>query len=204
MRAYTPDGTLAASFGERGVAPGQFVEPAGVAVDCNGLVTVADADNNRVQQFQFGSTFGCAPLPAVKNPPDPILYNQPQPLPPELTVRRTRTSGILAIRQFPLRVSCDLPCKVAVVVKLTPRSGKRRPTATLRVAGQSLPAGKTVTVRPRLEHGRSAQAQAGARQASRARGRRAGDRDDERQSAGGDDEAGERHRLGAGSDRCGW
>jgi hypothetical protein len=49
-----------------------------------------------------------------------------------------------------LRVSCDLPCKVAVVVKLTPRSGKRRPTATLRLAGQSLPAGKTVTVRPRL------------------------------------------------------
>jgi hypothetical protein len=150
VRAFSADGVLLGSFGERGVGLGQFVEPSGVAVDCNGLVTVADADNNRVQQFQVTPTFACAPLPAVESPPDPILYNQPQPLPPDVAVRHTRTSGILAVRQFPLRVSCDLPCKVAVVAKIKPRSGKSRPTATLRFTPRSLPAGKTVTVRPRL------------------------------------------------------
>ena len=113
-------------------------------------MTVADADNNRVQQFQFGSTFGCASLPAVKNPPDPILHNQPQPLPPELTVRPTRTSGILAIRQFPLRVQLRPALQGGRGREADAALRQARPTATLRVAGQSLPAGKTVTVRPRL------------------------------------------------------
>ncbi len=137
-------------FGERGVGVGQFVEPTSVSVACNGLVTVTDTDNNRVQQFAFPPTSACAPLPAVKNPPDPILYNQPQPLPPELTVRPTRTSGILAIRQFPLRVSSDLPAKIAVTVTLKPRAGKRRPAVKLAFAAQQVAAGRTVTLRPRL------------------------------------------------------
>jgi DNA-binding beta-propeller fold protein YncE len=167
VQAFSPDGVPIARFGERGVAPGQFVEPSGVAVDCHGLVTVADSDNNRVQQFQFAPAGACAALPPVKNPPDPILYNQPAPLPPELTVNPTRTGGIFAIRQFPLRVSCDLPCKVAVVAKLKPRSGKKRPSVAMRFSVQSLPAGKTVTVRPRLST-------AGLRTLKRAMGSRRG------------------------------
>ena len=53
--AYRADGALVTAFGERGIGAGQFVEPAGITVDCHGLVTVAEADNNRVQQFQFGA-----------------------------------------------------------------------------------------------------------------------------------------------------
>ena len=44
----------------------------GIAVDCRGLVTVADSDNNRVQQFQFAPRRAPArALPAVQNPPQP-------------------------------------------------------------------------------------------------------------------------------------
>jgi len=149
VQVFAPDGTLLTAFGERGVGPGQFVGPAGISVDCNGLVTVADSDNNRVQQFQVAPGAGCAALPAVKRPPDPILYTQPAPLPPEVTVTPTRRAGILTIRQFPVRVSCDLPCRAAVTVTLRPRGGKHRPSVALRTSA-SLPAGKTVTLRPRL------------------------------------------------------
>ena len=116
---------------------------------CNGLVTIAEAENHRVQQFQFPPTGACAPLPAITPPPDPILATQPDPLPPEVSVTPTRLTGLLAVRQFPLRVRCDVRCRVAVVVKLTPR-GKKKPTVTLAFSPQSLPAGNTVTVRPRL------------------------------------------------------
>ena len=150
IQAFTPDGALVARFGERGVGVGQFIEPTSVSVACNGLVTVADADNNRAQQFQFPPSAACSSLPAVKNPPDPILYNQPQPLPPEVTVRPTRSTGILAIRQLPLRVSSDLPAKISIQVTLKPRSGKRRPSVRMSFSPQNLPAGKTVTYRPRL------------------------------------------------------
>lgn len=148
VRAFAPDGTLLVSFGTRGVGPGQFVEPIGIAVDCNGLVTVSDADNNRVQQFQFAPS-GCGSLPPIENPPDPILATQPDPLPPEVFVQPTRTRGILGIRQFPVRVRCDLPCRAAVAVTLKPRSGRSRASVTFR-ASRSLPAGKTLTIRPRL------------------------------------------------------
>jgi DNA-binding beta-propeller fold protein YncE len=164
VRAFAPDGSLLVSFGERGVGSGQFVEPIGIAVDCNGLVTVGDADNNRVQQFQFAPT-GCGSLPPIVNPPDPILATQPDPLPPEVFVAPTRTRGILGIRQFPVRVRCDLPCRASVAVTLRPRSGRSRPGVTIRAAS-SLPAGRTVTIRPRL-------AVAGVRTLARAlRGRR--------------------------------
>ena len=150
IQAFSPDGVLVARFGERGVGAGQFIEPTSVSVACNGLVTVADADNNRAQQFQFPPSAACSSLPAVKNPPDPILYNQPQPLPPEVTVRPTRSTGILAIRQLPLRVSSDLPARISIQVTLKPRSGKRRPSVRMSFSPQNLPAGKTVTYRPRL------------------------------------------------------
>ena len=148
--AFTPDGAPLTAFGEHGIGDGQFIEPVGIAVDCRGVVTVGDSDNNRVQQFQAAPAGACAALPAVQNPPDPILYNQPAPPPPEVTVTPSRTTNILGIRQFPLRVNCDLPCKAAVVVKLKPRSGSRRPSVALSFSPESLPAGKTVTVRPRL------------------------------------------------------
>jgi len=150
VQAFSPDGVHLGGFGERGAGQGQFVEPTGIAVDCNGLVTVADADNNRVQQFQTAGRGVCAALPPIENPPDPILYTQPAPLPPELTIKHTRTTGILSIRQFPLRVRCDLPCKVAIDAKLRPRSGSRRPNVSLSFKPTTLPAGKTVTLRPRL------------------------------------------------------
>jgi tripartite motif-containing protein 71 len=150
VRSFSPDGTPLVTFGMRGVGPGQFVEPAGIAVDCHGLVTVAEADNNRVQQFQVPPVAGCAALPPVVNPPDPILATQPQPLPPDLSVTPTRTTAILSIRQFPLKIRSDLPCRIAVEVKLSPRSGKRPKPVTLSFPAQSLPAGRTVTVRPRL------------------------------------------------------
>jgi DNA-binding beta-propeller fold protein YncE len=149
--AYNPDGTVAAAFGRRGVGAGEFIEPAGVSVACNGLVTVSDADNNRVQQFQTGFGSGaCASLPAITPPPDPILATQPDPVPPELLVQATRTSGLLAIRQFPLKVRADTPVRLAIEATLRPRSGKSRPTVRLSFSPISLPAGKTVTVRPRL------------------------------------------------------
>ncbi len=103
-----------------------------------------------MQQFQFAPTAACAALPAITKPPNPILATQPDPLPPQVSVVPTRTTGILAIRQFPLRVNCDTPCKLAVVVKLSPKSGKKKPAVALSFTPQSLPAGKTVTVRPRL------------------------------------------------------
>ncbi len=47
-------------------------------------------------------------------------------------------------------MSCDLPCKVAVVVKLTAALRQEAPDGDAAFTPQSLPAGKTVTVRPRL------------------------------------------------------
>ena len=35
--------------------PGSSSSRSGISVDCHGLVTVGDSDNNRVQQFQFGA-----------------------------------------------------------------------------------------------------------------------------------------------------
>jgi streptogramin lyase len=148
--SFAPDGSVLGAFGEPGTGPGQLLAPTGIAVDCHGLVTVAEANNNRVQQFQFAPTGACAPLPAIQKPPNPILATQPDPLPPQVSVVPTRSTGILGIRQFPLRINCDSPCRLSVVVKLAPRSGKKRPGVRLSFTPQSLPAGRSVTVRPRL------------------------------------------------------
>ena len=147
--AYRADGSLLTAFGERGIGAGQFVEPTGISVDCHGLVTVAEADNNRVQQFQFGALAPCGALPPITPPPDPILATQPDPVPPELTVAPTRRTGILGIRQFPLKVKSDTPVKLTVVVTLTPR-GKSKPAVKLSLKPTSIAAGRTVTLRPRL------------------------------------------------------
>ncbi len=60
----------------------------------------------------------------------------------------TRTANILGIRQFPLKVNSDTPVKLTVMVTLKPRSGSKRSVKL--TLSQSLAAGKTVTVRPRL------------------------------------------------------
>ncbi|MDA0180678.1 NHL repeat-containing protein [Solirubrobacter phytolaccae] len=164
--SYSPDGVALAAFGTRGTGPGQFIEPTGISVSCNGTVTVAEADNNRLQQFQVPPTGACASLPAITPPPNPILATQPDPVPPEVFLEPTRTSGILGVRQFPLRVRCDVRCRITAVVTLTPR-GKKKPAVKLAFTPQTLPAGNTVTVRPRLS-------QAGVRSLARAlKGKRA-------------------------------
>jgi sugar lactone lactonase YvrE len=165
VQEFAPDGTPIAAFGEHGSAPGQFIEPVGISVDCHGLVTVGDSDNNRVQTFQAAAPSACASLPAIQSPPAPILYTQPGPVPPVLNVSATRTSNILGIRQFPLRVNSDTPVRLSVTVTLKPRSGSKRSVKL--TLSQSLAAGKTVTVRPRLSA-------SGARTLKRALGRKRG------------------------------
>jgi sugar lactone lactonase YvrE len=46
------------SLGQRGSAPGQFAVPAGIWVDSQDRIYVADTNNHRVQVFQFGATTG--------------------------------------------------------------------------------------------------------------------------------------------------
>ena len=70
-------------------------------------MTVADSDNNRVQQFQFAAGERVrAAARRSQNPPDPILYNQPDPVPPEVTVKATRSSG--PVRDPPVPAAGEL------------------------------------------------------------------------------------------------
>jgi DNA-binding beta-propeller fold protein YncE len=149
VAVYTPDGALVTRWGVRGNGPGQFADPTGISVDCNGLVTVSEAGNNRVQQFQLPATAPCGSLPAITPPPNPILATQPDPVPPEVFLQASRTTGVLATRQLPLRVRCDVRCRLTAVVTLTPR-GRKTPAAKLSFTPRTLPAGNTVTIRPRL------------------------------------------------------
>lgn len=48
---YDTNGVLLTSWGGAGSAPSEFNRPSGIAVDMNGWVYVADADNHRVQVF---------------------------------------------------------------------------------------------------------------------------------------------------------
>lgn len=48
---FSPDGKLLHSWGEPGSGPGQFHVPHGIAVDGEGVVYVADRENNRIQRF---------------------------------------------------------------------------------------------------------------------------------------------------------
>ena len=51
VHKFTPDGTLLFSWGEPGVAPGQFRLPHCVCTDGQDRVWVADRENNRIQIF---------------------------------------------------------------------------------------------------------------------------------------------------------
>ena len=51
VSVFTSEGQFVTSFGRKGVGPGEFKFPRGLAVDNNGVVDVCDSDNNRVQVF---------------------------------------------------------------------------------------------------------------------------------------------------------
>gem|GEM_PF-3384947 len=46
-----PASQVWSSFGEKGTAPGQFVNPDGIALDAQGNLYVADEDNHRIQKL---------------------------------------------------------------------------------------------------------------------------------------------------------
>jgi DNA-binding beta-propeller fold protein YncE len=48
---FTCEGKFLTSFGSQGAGPGQFNFPCGIAVDKNGVVYIADRNNNRLQSF---------------------------------------------------------------------------------------------------------------------------------------------------------
>ena len=66
IQEFGPAGERLLAFGQRGAALGEFVHPSGVSIDCHGLLTVTDSDNNRVQQFALA-----APAVAPCAAPDP-------------------------------------------------------------------------------------------------------------------------------------
>jgi DNA-binding beta-propeller fold protein YncE len=57
IRVFEPDGRAVLAWGERGSAPGQFVEPTGVAADSEGGVYVCDNGNARLQVFDAEGRF---------------------------------------------------------------------------------------------------------------------------------------------------
>jgi DNA-binding beta-propeller fold protein YncE len=59
IQKFDSSGTFLAKWGSMGSAPGQFREPAGIAVDAQGNVYVGDKDNNRVQKFSSSGRFIC-------------------------------------------------------------------------------------------------------------------------------------------------
>jgi sugar lactone lactonase YvrE len=111
--AFT-SGAPVTAWGERGIAPGQFIGPAGVDVDCRGVILVADRGNHRVQRFLplRPVTRRCAAPPALPAPP------------PRITLLRVeRRTGILARRSVSLRVRCAPRCDLTASAALRPRAG---------------------------------------------------------------------------------
>ena len=51
IHKYSPDGKLLKSWGEPGIAPGQFLRPHNIAVDDDDRIIVADREAHRVQVF---------------------------------------------------------------------------------------------------------------------------------------------------------
>jgi len=54
---FTKDGVFVKSWGQRGMAPGQFANVRSIAVDAQGNVYAADGGNGRVQVFDNNGTF---------------------------------------------------------------------------------------------------------------------------------------------------
>jgi sugar lactone lactonase YvrE len=57
MLKFTKEGTFIKAWGKRGIAPGDFETPHGIAMDSQGRLFVADRGNNRVQIFDQDGTF---------------------------------------------------------------------------------------------------------------------------------------------------
>ena len=57
VQELSPTGAFIASFGGPGSGAGQLKDPHGVAIDSNGNVWIADAENNRVEEFSSSGAF---------------------------------------------------------------------------------------------------------------------------------------------------
>ena len=57
FKSFQIPGTFITKWGTEGSGDGQFISPFGVAVDPQGHVFVADANNNRVQKFSNNGSF---------------------------------------------------------------------------------------------------------------------------------------------------
>jgi len=119
-------GQRRAVFGAPGTLPGEFIRPAGIAVDAAGDIVVADPRNNRVQVFTFGHSAPQSAAPAQLAPAEP-----PAELVGRLLVPR---SVVPARRAIPLGCRASRPgfCRLAI------RAGDRvvgRGRVSLPVAG---------------------------------------------------------------------
>jgi hypothetical protein len=57
VHRFSPAGELIQSWGEPGTGPGGFVLPHGVAVDADGVIWVADRENDRIQRFDLDGAY---------------------------------------------------------------------------------------------------------------------------------------------------
>jgi hypothetical protein len=143
-------------FGERGIGPGQFINPTSAVVDCRGTLTVSDSRNNRVQQFALAAPSAppCVALAPIGPPPPPKIPTLPPPLGPDVSVRVLRTGSLFTTRSLPVRVGCDTICAVTVTGTLTerdkPRKRKRAFSLSLRPTTAKLQAAESKIVRARL------------------------------------------------------
>ncbi len=53
VQIYSSTGDLLLQFGEVGNAPGQFQLPAGIYIDKNDYIYIADSVNRRIQVFKY-------------------------------------------------------------------------------------------------------------------------------------------------------
>ena len=56
VQRLTAQGAYSAAWGGPGTAPSQFNSPQGLAIDAQGVLYVADTDNNRVQRINLAGT----------------------------------------------------------------------------------------------------------------------------------------------------
>lgn len=75
VHRFSPDGRLLHSWGSPGVGPGEFNLPHGIAVDRDGLVYVADRENNRIQVFSYSGEF-LSQLTDVARPTEVFVDSQ--------------------------------------------------------------------------------------------------------------------------------